>query len=148
MIFPSGNDNSFLFVVLVDLTSTEQTRLTLIKLAHIERSSTIKLEKIRLYSTSLRENLMKSLTVRFSSSPVPLHDDEDVVDVFNARKASRHRPLVFFGVDVIVVVVVVVVEVEVEVEFGDVVAFAVVVVVADEGLVVKRFDDDDVSPSR
>lgn len=89
---------------------------------------------------------MKSLTVRFSSSPVPLHDDEDVVDVFNARKASRHRPFVFFGVDVIVVVVVVVVEVEVE--FGDVVAFVVVVVVADEGLVVKRFDDDDVSPSR
>ena len=31
------------------------------------------------------------LTERFSSSAVPL----DVVDVFNARKASRQRPLMF-----------------------------------------------------
>lgn len=83
---------------------------------------------------------MKSLTVRFSSSPVPLHDVDDVVDVFKARKASRHRPLVFFVADDVAVVVVV------DVELDDV----VVVVVGNDGLIVKRFDEDDegASPSR
>ena len=35
---------------------------------------------------------MKSLTVRFSSSPVPLHDVDDVVDVFNARTILIESP--------------------------------------------------------